>query len=204
MQTEFIIAIATLSGLGIISGVLLYLVAKQFRVEEDPRIEEVEKALPGANCGACGFAGCRNFAESCTKSEDISKLHCPVGGNATMKRVAQILGKTAMEKDPMVAVLRCNGCFSNRPRRNRFDAAQSCTIAHLHYQGETDCPYGCIGFGDCLKACKFDAIEIDPNTGLPVINEEKCTACGACVRACPRSLIEMRLKGPKGRRVYVR
>jgi RnfABCDGE-type electron transport complex B subunit len=178
-------------------------VAEKFKVEEDPRIDDVEKALPGANCGGCGQAGCRAFAQFCVESEDLDKCFCPVGGNDVMQKVASVLGRAVAAKDPMVAVVRCNGTCENRPRIAQFDGAASCRVQQMTGMGETACGYGCLGCGDCVAACQFGAISIDPATGIPAVDEEKCTSCGACVKACPRNIIELRKKGPKGRRVYV-
>ncbi len=195
--------ILTLSVLGVLCAMILYVVARKFRVYEDPRIDDVEKMLPGANCGGCGYAGCRQFATELVKSDDISSLFCPVGGEAVMKRVGEYLGKSAPEREPMVAVLRCNGTCANRPRGNVYDGARSCAVEASLYAGETACPFGCLGKGDCVAVCAFDALHMDPQTGLPVVDQEKCTACGACVRTCPKSLFELRKKGPRGLRVYV-
>lgn len=184
-------------------ALLLFLVAKKFRVEEDPRIDDVEKMLPGANCGGCGFAGCRGMSEALVKQEDISSLYCPVGGGECMKKIATYLGKAAAEREPMVAVVRCGGSCENRPRVNRFDGAQSCVVASSLYAGETGCSFGCLGLGDCASVCEFGALQINPATGLPEVDEEKCTACGACVKACPKRIIELRKKAPKGRKIYV-
>jgi Na+-translocating ferredoxin:NAD+ oxidoreductase subunit B len=194
---------ATLSGLGIISAVVLYFVAQKFKVYEDPRIDQVEEALPAANCGGCGFAGCRNFAEACVKSEDFSGLYCPVGGNETMTNVAGILGRNAVEKDPQVAVLLCNGTCESRPKTNHYDGATTCAITSSLYGGDTGCQFGCLGHGDCVEACNFDALRIDPATGLPVVNDANCTACGACVKACPKDLFELRKRAKKDRKIYV-
>ncbi len=198
-----LVTIITLVSIGVIAAVILYLVAQKFKVYENPKIDEVEEALPGANCGACGFPGCRGMAEALVNAEDISKLFCPVGGNDTMAKVAKILGKEVVAKEPLVAVVRCNGNFENRKRTNQYDGTKTCTMAASLYGGETACEFGCLGLGDCVEACNFDAIHMDLTTGLPVVDQDNCTACGACVEACPRDIIELRRKGPKDRRIFV-
>lgn len=195
--------ILTLCALGVLAALILYFVAQKFKVFEDPRIDSVEGILPGANCGGCGYPGCRGLAEALVKNDDISQMFCPVGGGATMKAVAEYLGKAAPEKEPQVAEVRCNGSCDKRPRTNIYDGASSCAVAASLYAGETGCSYGCLGCGDCVAACNFDALHMNPETGLPEVDAEKCTACGACVKACPRMIIELRKKGPKNRRVYV-
>ena len=144
--------IIVLIAIGILAADILYFVAQKFYVYEDPRIDVVNEALPAANCGGCGYAGCRNFAEALVKSDDISSLFCPVGGNAVMAEIAQILGKSVDTKDPLVAVVRCNGSLDNRPRTSLYNGASSCVIQHALYTGDTDCPYGCLGCGDCVTA----------------------------------------------------
>ncbi|MFO7756716.1 MAG: Fe-S cluster domain-containing protein [Bacteroidales bacterium] len=203
MNSVVLITIITLSLLGITAALILYFVAQRFKVYEDPRIDEVEEALPAANCGGCGFAGCRNFAEALVKSESFEGLNCPVGGAEVMARVAEILGREAPESEPRVAVVRCNGTPEHRKRTSIYDGARNCTIAHNLYTGETDCPYGCLGLGECVDACDFDAMYMDEKTGLPVIIDDNCVACGACVKACPRNIIELRKKAKKDRKIYV-
>lgn len=195
--------VVTLSALGLLAAAILYVVAQKFKVEEDPRIDEVEKMLPGANCGGCGFPGCRGMADALVKNDDISALFCPVGGAETMKKAAAYLGKTAPEKEPQVAVVRCGGTCAKRPRTNEFDGARSCAVVASLYAGETGCSYGCIGMGDCVTACAFGALSMNKETGLPEVDPDKCTACGACVKACPKGVIELRKKWPKNRGVYV-
>ncbi|MEA1898208.1 MAG: RnfABCDGE type electron transport complex subunit B, partial [Bacteroidota bacterium] len=203
MNSVLLFTIISLSLLGFVAALILYFFAQKFKVYEDPRIDEVEDALPGANCGGCGFPGCRNFAEACVKAETFDDLHCPVGGSEVMTTVAGILGKEAGETDPLVAVIRCNGSFENRPRTNVYDGARNCTIIHNLYTGDTDCPYGCLGHGECVDACNFEAMYMDEKTGLPVIIDENCVACGACVEACPRDIIELRKRNKKDRKIFV-
>jgi len=195
--------ILTLCALGVLAALVLYFVARKFRVDEDPRIDATERMLPGANCGGCGFAGCRGMAEALVQREDISALYCPVGGAEVMNKCAAFLGKAAPQKEAQTATVRCGGTCAVRPRTNAFDGAQSCAVAASLYAGETGCAYGCLGFGDCVASCAFGALSMDPETGLPVVDADKCTACGACVKACPKGIIELRKKWPKHRAVYV-
>lgn len=203
MTTTIIWTIAIMSVLGLLLALVLFLIAKKFKVEEDPRIDEVEKVMPGANCGGCGFAGCRAFADAAVKAPNLDQNFCPVGGNDVMKKVAAILGYEVAEKAPVVAVVRCNGSCENRPKTNIYDGIQSCKVKAALYSGDTGCSYGCLGCGDCVAACQFGAIQMDPVTGLPVVDDTKCTGCGACAKACPKNVIELRPKGPRGMRVFV-
>jgi len=203
MSDVVLYTILILTAIGVVAAVILFFVAKQFNVIEDPRIDEVEEALPSANCGGCGFPGCRAFAETCAKADSLDGLNCPPGGADTMKEVASILGLVAEEKERQVAVLLCNGSSANRKRTSEFDSAANCTIATATYGGETDCTHGCLGLGECVDACGFDAMYMDPETGLPVVIEDMCTACGACVEACPKDLYQLRNVGKKSKRIFV-
>lgn len=195
--------IIILSLLGALLSTVLYFVAKKFQVVEDPRIDEVEKRLPGANCGGCGFAGCRAFATAMVESDSSDGLFCPVGGDDVNRGIADFLGKSAPVREPRVARVRCSGSCAVRPRINFYDGAGSCAIEASLYGGETGCSFGCLGKGDCVAVCNFGALRMNEQTGLPEVDEEKCTACGMCEKACPKMLIELRKKAPKGRGVYV-
>lgn len=202
-----LIAVIVLGCIALVSAVILYVCSKKFAVHEDPRLGQVTALLPGANCGGCGYPGCSGMASALVKGADAGSLEgllCPVGGQAVMEQVADLLGMAIANTEPMVAVVRCNGTCELRPRIAQYDGLHTCTAMNACGAGETGCGFGCLGCGDCVKACNFGAITINPETGLPEVDEDKCTSCGACVKACPRHIIELRKKGPKGRRVYVR
>jgi Na+-translocating ferredoxin:NAD+ oxidoreductase RNF subunit RnfB len=199
-------AVLVLGAIALVSAVILYVCSKKFAVKEDPRLGQVVEVLPGANCGGCGFAGCSGLAGALVKAADAGSLEglmCPVGGSEVMGKVADLLGMAIANAEAKVAVVRCNGTCELRQRIASYDGLRTCTAMHASGAGETGCGFGCLGCGDCVAACQFDDIHINEETGLPEVDEEKCTGCGACSKACPRNVIELRKKGPKGRRVFV-
>jgi len=199
----FIVSILTLLFVGAVSAIILFLASKRFKVFENPLIHQVEAALPAVNCGGCGYPGCHGFSVACVHAESLHNLVCTVGGKATMEKVAVILGKTASPVIPTLAVVRCGGSCEKRPHNNQYNGVSSCAIAHNLYGGETGCTFGCLGLGDCEVACKFDALHVNPITKLPEIDEEKCTSCNACVKTCPKLIIELRNKGIESHRIFV-
>lgn len=203
MSMTIIYTIVSLVILGVSAAIILYFVAQKFKVIEDPRIDETEAMLPGANCGGCGFPGCRGLAEALVKADSMDGLNCPVSSRENMQKIAEYLGHAVVADEPKIAVVRCNGSCQNRPQTNLYNGAASCAIEAALYAGDTGCQYGCLGHGDCVAACQFDAMYMDPITGLPVIIDDKCVACGACVKACPKNIIELRNKGKKDRRIFV-
>ncbi len=206
MNVVILYSLVTLGAIALIAAMILFFIAARFKVDEDPRIPELLDILPGANCGGCGYPGCRGFAEglvSAADKGDISELDCPAGGNETMINVGEFLGLEATTHEPVTAVLRCAGALDFAPIKHSYDGPPRCKIAHNLFKGESGCPFGCLRLGDCVSVCEFDALHMDETTGLPVVNVEKCVSCGACVKACPRDLFELRNRGRKERRVWV-
>ncbi len=205
MDNLILLNVLILGSIAFIAAIVLYFVSQKFAVSEDPRIDKTEALLPGANCGACGKAGCHDFAAACVKADakSFANLYCPVGGAGVMEKIAALLGFTAAKKEPTVAVLRCQGTCENAPEKINYVGIKSCRLANRTFIGRTGCPTGCLRFGDCVSVCKFDALHIDEKLGIPVVDESKCTSCGACVNMCPRRLFEIRPKGANGNRVYV-
>ena len=202
----FLIAVVVLGVVGLVAAVILFGVSKKFAVKEDERLGKVTAVLPGANCGGCGYPGCSGFADACVKAADagsIEGLVCTVGGDDVMNKVADILGMKASAVDKKVAVVRCNGTCDNRPQTVKYDGRMTCANLNACGAGETECGYGCLGCGDCVNACQFGAISMNPSTGLPEVDFEKCGGCGNCAKACPRGIIEIRKRGPKDRRIWV-
>ncbi len=205
-MSEIITAnIIILSLIALAAAVVLYFVAQKFKVENNPLAEKIAALLPQANCGACGKAGCKDFAEACIKAdaESFAHLYCPAGGSKVMTTVARELGFSTPEHEPAIAVLHCNGTCENAPNKVEYTGLQNCRLANRAFVGKTGCPNGCLRLGDCVANCPFGAIEINRKTGLPTVNPDKCTSCGACVRICPRGLYEIRPRSQNNVMLYV-
>ena len=202
MDSSIINALITMASIGVAAAVILYFVAQKFKVIEDPKIDLVDEALPGANCGGCGYAGCRAFAEAMVKAGTMDGFFCPVGGNELMKSIGPILGLVADEKKPQIAVLRCNGSIKNSIPKFEYDGDQTCSFTTNLTAGIGGCSYGCLGGGECVDACDFDAMYMDSETNLPVV-KDNCISCNACIIACPRDILELRNRGPKDKRIFV-
>ena len=180
------IAFVCLFGLGFVAAVGLGVASRIFYVEEDPRVAEVEAALPGANCGGCGFPGCAAAAEAIVAGQAPPNV-CVAGGPDVGASVARVMGMAVEVKEPELARQTCSGGF-RADERYRYNGMMDCRAAHLLFGGQKKCKVGCLGFGSCVRACRFGAIEMG-NHGLPVFKPEKCVGCGACVKTCPKGII---------------
>jgi len=185
---DILLPILTMAALGLLFSIGLAFAYQKLKVEEDPKVAAVSESLPQANCGACGFSGCRAFAEAVVEGGAPAN-GCPVGGGETAQQIAEILGVEAGEMIKKVARLHCRGDRAAAKDRGNYLGLTTCYAANL-VGGNKHCSFGCMGYGDCVRACQFDALYMDDD-GLPHVVEEKCTACGKCVDACPRNLFEL-------------
>ena len=182
-------ALMVMGGLGLVFGIGLAIASKIFAVYRDPRVEQIEAILPGANCGACGAPGCAGFAEGVVAGK-YNVAGCTAGGAGVAQKVAEIMGVQAGSVVPKYAVVRCRGGKEECVERAVYQGITSCKAATLIDNGAKGCVYGCLGLGDCVASCPFDALSMGQN-GLPVVDESRCTGCGNCVEACPRDIMEL-------------
>lgn len=177
-------------------GVLLGLFKKIFHVDTDPKVDKVREVLSGANCGGCGLAGCDAFAGAVVKG-DAPVNGCVAGGSECAAKVAEILGQAGVEVKPQIAVLACQGSKDCAADKGEYIGVKTCKAANLVMNGTKKCTFGCIGLGDCVKACPFGAAKMGEN-GLPVFDKSKCVGCGKCKIACPKNLISIYDADTKG------
>ncbi len=185
---EIILALAIVGGTGLLFGLLLAFAAVIFKVDKDNRIEMIEEVLPGANCGACGFAGCSAYAAA-VAGEGAAVSCCSVGKDAVAKKIATIMGVKAQKVEPRAARVMCAGKCGIAENKYEYYGISDCTAAAKLAGGAKACPNGCLGLGSCVKVCKFDAISVVD--GIAVIDEAKCTACGMCIKTCPKAVIKL-------------
>lgn len=191
-------AVSAIGGLTLILASLLVLASRKLYVWEDPRIDQVEDMLPHANCGACGYVGCRPFAEALTAGEALPGK-CTVSSDQGLATIAAFLGVDVGAEEKRVARLACAGGTNVARNHAHYDGLQSCGAAAKVAGGGKGCFWGCLGLADCRDACDFDAIVMDEHS-LPVVNENLCTACGDCVTACPKDLFSLQ---PVRRKLWV-
>lgn len=186
--TGIIIATCLVGGTGLIIGLLLGFAGKAFEVEVDEKEISVRECLPGNNCGGCGYAGCDGLAKAIANG-DAAANACPVGGAAVANKIAEIMG-TKVDVIKNVAFVKCSGTCEKSSDRFNYIGTPDCSQAALSTGGgQKSCAYGCLGFGSCVNVCEFDAIHI--KNGIAVVDKEKCVACGKCIKACPKKLIEL-------------
>ena len=189
MWVKLMFPVLSLGGLSFIFGAGLSLASKKFAVEKDPRVDEVREALPGANCGACGYPGCDGLAAAIAKGEAPANA-CPVANSEAHKAIAEVMGTVVEDTGRMVAFVKCSGTCDKTQVKYEYYGVKDCNKAAMAPgKGNKKCSYGCMGFGSCVRACPFGAITIQ--NGIAVVNEEICTGCTKCVASCPNKIIEM-------------
>ena len=187
--SAIIIAAALIAIVGIIVGIGLGIFGEKFAVEVDPREAEIREALPGNNCGGCGFPGCDGCAKAINEGTAPVSA-CPVGQKPCWDKIASIMGVEAGDQEKMVAFVKCAGTCEKANQDYEYTGVQDCAaMAFVPNGGPKSCNYGCLGFGNCVKACPFDAIHVVD--GVAVVDKDACKACGKCVAACPKHLIEL-------------
>ena len=189
MFETYILPILIFIVLGLFAGLLLSVAQKVFAVKTDERIENVREALPGVNCGVCGYSGCDEYAASIV-NDDAPISRCVPGADKAAAQIAEIMGKTAEDVVEKAAVVGCSGCPEVTGTKYDYRGTKSCAACSAFYGGEGDCRYACLGFGDCVAACQFDAISIV--NGIAKVNNEKCTGCMMCAEACPKGIIRQK------------
>ena len=188
MLTNILTALAVLTTLGLFFGVLLALVIRFFGIEEDEKTKRIRNALPGINCGSCGFKSCNDYAEKLAKGEAAPNL-CVPGAASTASEIGDILGVEVKPPRDMEAFVHCNGTCEAITHKANYDGILSCKAASMLYAGPMACSYGCLGCGDCQKACIAHAISI--SDGVAVVDRNLCMGCGMCVATCPKKIISM-------------
>lgn len=187
-MTTILIAVGLVAGLGLIAGLVLSIASAALAVPHDERVDALRAALPGANCGACGFSGCDGYAEAMAAGKASVGL-CTPGGATAASATAAILGVADTGVQAVAAQVRCGGCEAFVSRRMEYRGVSSCTAAKQFFGGDSACTYGCLGYGDCQEVCTYNAITVEK--GLAQIDPAACQGCGQCAKACPQALIAM-------------
>ena len=188
-----IIASISVTVIGIIIAVILSIASKLMAVETDERVTKILQALPGSNCGACGFPGCSGYAQALISSQGLKSNLCTPGGALASEQISAILGVKVEKVARKYAVVRCKGDSFTQLKKMNYKGIQSCKAAKQLYSGEGACAFGCLGYGDCKIICPSNAVCIE--NGLAHINTKNCTGCGLCVKACPNNIITIENAG---------
>jgi len=186
---SIVIPVILVAAIGFVLAVVLTFASKIFFVPVDETVAKLRAELPGANCGACGFAGCDDYANALGADPSVGTGKCPVGGAALAEALAAVLGVEADSSEPQVAVVMCNGHNDAAKTLMEYQGLKTCKAAKQLFGGLSACPYGCMGLGDCAAACPYGAIQIC--NGVAVVNRELCVGCGMCAKACPNSVIRI-------------
>ena len=192
---EILIAAVTVAFIGALCAVMLVLASKFFSSEENEKVKAIRDCLPGANCGACGYAGCDGYAKALSTEEGVKVNLCAPGGDSAARQIAEILGVDFEDVVTKVAVIHCYGDCDHTSNKMDYVGINSCEAAKIFYGGRKKCSFGCIGLGDCVKQCPNNAICIEK--GIAHIDTRLCIGCGICARACPQKLIEIVTDGEK-------
>ncbi len=190
-----IYSLATVTVLGLICGIILVIASKVLFVPVDERIGKIREVLPSANCGACGFPGCDGYAAYLVGEGDINITLCSPGGETVAKQIGDILGKSFDGMEAVKATVRCVGTNDVSKQKLEYSGPSTCEACHTFYSGSKECVTGCMGFGDCVNVCEFDALSII--NGVAVVNRANCTGCTACTKVCPHNLIFMTKESAK-------
>lgn len=188
-MSGIVLAVVAVSVIGLLSAVMLSVASKVMAVPVDERFGPVRECLPGANCGACGYAGCDAYAQALISGEETRANLCVPGGADSANGIGSALGLEVGEVKPMVAVVRCNGNCENTSNKLDFQSNQTCKGAKLFFGGNGACSYGCMGFGDCVAACPQDTICLE--NGIAHVDPRGCIGCGICAKTCPNGVIEV-------------
>ncbi|HET7903946.1 MAG TPA: Fe-S cluster domain-containing protein [Candidatus Eisenbacteria bacterium] len=197
MLATALYGVGIFTSIGVVFGLTLAAVAKRFQVPVNPLVERVRAYLPSANCGACGFAGCQAYAEAVVERGDVSPNLCIPGRAAVAQAIAEATGKTMGTVADRVVVMRCHGTSAFAREEARYIGVDTCAAASLVFGGPKACKNGCLGLGDCVRACPFDALFLSPD-GIAAVDYDKCTGCGVCVPVCPKELFQLY---PRDRRI---
>ncbi|MBZ9688742.1 RnfABCDGE type electron transport complex subunit B [Clostridium estertheticum] len=187
-MNNLIYPIISIGGMGLVFGVVLGYANKKFHVPVDPKVPLVREALPSANCGACGFAGCDAYAAAVVEGGTPLNL-CSVGGASVAENIGEIMGVSVETLNPQVAFVKCKGTCNVAKEKYEYDGIRDCRQAVIAPgEGPKACSDGCMGFASCVRACEFNALHIID--GVAVVYKDNCVACGACIAVCPKNLIE--------------
>lgn len=190
MSSVYIYSLLSMGGLAALLAAGLGFASKRFHIKQDERIDKIENALPGANCGACGYAGCSSLAKAIVEGA-VPPDTCPVASEEANQKIAKIMGAAGSKAgEKLVAQVLCRGGWKETQRLSEYRGVETCKAASMVNGGTKTCQYGCLGLGDCAEACPFDAIIINEN-GIPEVDYKKCTGCGQCVEVCPRNVITL-------------